>query len=218
MAALILVQYSATSYLRLKRVDRWYAYTFQIYGMTPNEHLNLVNHLGHNMDKHRMHNRQTSGLIEWIDIAKMMLLEEFGLTAKYAGKRLSDIDITELVDEPTTPSDEPANDDPPEALQAVCNEESGILTTEEVDVDDSYITNLDADHALPKNRKVSVRKDQVWSTTETIKVEELFADFICTGQTPGFKAVSKAIQASLLLGVYCTKGHGKLSTKGLEYE
>ena len=144
----------------------------------------------------------------------MMLLEEFGLTAKYAGKRLSDIDITELVDEPTTPSDEPANDDPPEALQAVCNEESGILTTEEVDVDDSYITNLDADHALPKNRKVSVRKDQVWSTTETIKVEELFADFICIGQTPGFKAVSKAIQASPAAGGVLYKRSRETINKG----
>lgn len=45
------------------------------------------------MRVHKVSYRQTSGLIERLDIAKMMLLEEFGKTAKYANKKLEDIEL-----------------------------------------------------------------------------------------------------------------------------
>lgn len=45
------------------------------------------------MDIHRIHYRQTSGLIERIDMAKLMLMQEYNITAKYAGRKLQDIQL-----------------------------------------------------------------------------------------------------------------------------
>lgn len=53
----------------------------------------LMNHLGHSLDIHKIHYRQTSGVIERVDIAKLMLLQEFDIAGKYAGKKLGDIDM-----------------------------------------------------------------------------------------------------------------------------
>ena len=68
----------------------------QIYDLSANDQMNLANHLGHSMDVHKISYRQTSRVIECIDIAKMMLLEEHGITGKYAGKKLSEIQLEEI--------------------------------------------------------------------------------------------------------------------------
>ena len=62
--------------------------------MTTQEQQWLMNHLGHSMDIHKIHYRQTSGVIERVDIAKLMLMQEFNIAGKYAGKQLGDIDLS----------------------------------------------------------------------------------------------------------------------------
>ena len=56
----------------------------------------LTNHLGHTMDIHKIHYRQTAGVIERVDLAKLMLMQELNITGKYAGKKLSDIQLPGL--------------------------------------------------------------------------------------------------------------------------
>jgi hypothetical protein len=65
----------------------------QIFDLNSQQQQWLANHLGHSMDIHKIHYRQTSGLIERIDMAKLMLMQELNITAKYAGKKLEDIQL-----------------------------------------------------------------------------------------------------------------------------
>ena len=69
-------------------------FSLQIFDLSPTEQQWLTNHLGHSMDVHKIHYRQTAGLIERVDLAKLMLIQEFNVTAKYAGQKLSDIQFT----------------------------------------------------------------------------------------------------------------------------
>uniref|UniRef100_A0A8W8MKN2 Uncharacterized protein n=1 Tax=Magallana gigas TaxID=29159 RepID=A0A8W8MKN2_MAGGI len=65
----------------------------QVFDISPQQQQWLTNHLGHTLDIHKIHYRQTSGIIERVDISKLMLLTEYGLTGKYAGKKLTDITL-----------------------------------------------------------------------------------------------------------------------------
>ena len=51
----------------------------------------VCNHLGHTTKIHKLHYRATSGLIERIEISKLMLIQENNLVRKYAGRKLSNI-------------------------------------------------------------------------------------------------------------------------------
>lgn len=68
-------------------------FCIQVFDISPQQQQWLTNHLGHTLDIHKIHYRQTSGIIERVDISKLMLLTEYGLTGKYAGKKLADITL-----------------------------------------------------------------------------------------------------------------------------
>ena len=51
----------------------------------------LVNHMGHTEKVHLQNYRSTSGLIERLDIAKIMLLQEKNAFGRFAGVKLDDI-------------------------------------------------------------------------------------------------------------------------------
>lgn len=51
----------------------------------------LTNHLGHTEKVHLKDYRATSGLIERLDISKLMLLQEKNAHGRFANKNLSDI-------------------------------------------------------------------------------------------------------------------------------
>ena len=53
----------------------------------------LCRHLGHTRKVHEQHYRATSGLIERLDIAKLMLLQEGNMQGKFQGKSLKDINF-----------------------------------------------------------------------------------------------------------------------------
>lgn len=53
----------------------------------------LCRHLGHTEKVHEQHYRSTSGLIERLDIAKLMLIQEGNLHGKFHGKSLHDINF-----------------------------------------------------------------------------------------------------------------------------
>lgn len=64
-----------------------------MFDLSSQEQQQLSTHLGHTMDIHKIHYRQMSGLIKKIDISKIMLIQEYNLMAKYAGKKLNDITL-----------------------------------------------------------------------------------------------------------------------------
>lgn len=53
----------------------------------------VIDHLGHTMNVHRVHYRQTSDVIERVDVAKILLIQDMGLVSKYRGKKLEDIQL-----------------------------------------------------------------------------------------------------------------------------
>lgn len=53
----------------------------------------LCNHMGHDMDIHREHYRQLSGLLERVYMTKLFLIQDNDMVAKYAGKNLQEIDV-----------------------------------------------------------------------------------------------------------------------------
>lgn len=66
-------------------------FPFQVIGLNEQEMKWICNHLGHTTKVHDTYYRQTSGLIERIDIAKLMLLQEHNLIGKYSNRKLSDV-------------------------------------------------------------------------------------------------------------------------------
>lgn len=47
--------------------------------------------MGHTMQVHELHYRSTSGLIERLEIAKLMVMQECNVVGKFHGKSLKDI-------------------------------------------------------------------------------------------------------------------------------
>lgn len=83
----------SVSFLLLKKFLMRLLFCFQVFDISPQQQQWLTNHLGHTLDIHKIHYRQTSVIIERVDISKLMLLTEYGLTGKYTGKKFTDITL-----------------------------------------------------------------------------------------------------------------------------
>ena len=68
-------------------------FIFQVLDLPPNQLQWVLNHLGHTLDVHKIHYRCTSGAIERTQIAKILLMQDFGAIGKFANKKLSDIEM-----------------------------------------------------------------------------------------------------------------------------
>lgn len=53
----------------------------------------IMQHLGHNMDVHLHHYRQTSDVLERTEVATILLIQDFGIVPHYVGRKLSDIQL-----------------------------------------------------------------------------------------------------------------------------
>ena len=49
--------------------------------------------MGHTLNVHKIHYRQTSDILERIDVAKILLLQDLGKMGNYHGKSLKDIQL-----------------------------------------------------------------------------------------------------------------------------
>jgi len=65
----------------------------QVFNTTENERQWVVDHLSHTMNIHQIHYRQSCDVIERVDIAKLLLIQDLGLVGKYKGKKLKDIQL-----------------------------------------------------------------------------------------------------------------------------
>lgn len=59
-----------------------------------NERQWVVDHLGHTMKIHLNYYRQTSDILERVEIAKLLLIQNMGLVSQYRGKQLKDIQVS----------------------------------------------------------------------------------------------------------------------------
>lgn len=66
---------------------------FQSLDITENQRQWILDHLGHTMDVHRVHYRQTSDLIERVHVSKLLLIQDFGKVKDFVGKKLEDIQL-----------------------------------------------------------------------------------------------------------------------------
>ncbi|ESO84729.1 hypothetical protein LOTGIDRAFT_168393 [Lottia gigantea] len=87
----------------------------QIVNLTDQELKNLCRHLGHTQRVHENHYRQTLGLVERIDIAKLMIMQEHNLIATYANKKLSEIQFDEILENIEEPESKSTNSEPADA-------------------------------------------------------------------------------------------------------
>lgn len=62
--------------------------------ISPQEQKWIVDHLGHTLDVHNIHYKAVSDVIERVDIAKLLLILDNGLMAKYKGCRIQDIELS----------------------------------------------------------------------------------------------------------------------------
>ena len=53
----------------------------------------ILDHLGHTANVHREHYRAMSDVIERVEVAKLLLIQDLGLVGKYNGQRLQDITL-----------------------------------------------------------------------------------------------------------------------------
>ncbi|XP_055959525.1 uncharacterized protein LOC126808789 [Patella vulgata] len=177
----------------------------QIFDLSNNQQQWLLNHLGHSMDVHRVHYRQTSGLIERIDMAKLMLMQEFNLTSKYAGKRLEDIQLNEIVFNHTVDDCDVSTQDLTEALDldndnvdddfqpAMNDTGKDEFSFTDDDEDDDY------DHTPKKKRSTNVSTRVRWSKEEETEIRHFFKEYFATKATPGREACENIIKQSKFL-------------------
>jgi len=89
--------------------------------LTPAQLDMLCRHMSHSVAVHLNNYRQTSGLVERVHIAKLMIVEDLQMAGTFAGKSLTDIKIEDVVmqaiqndcniDEVNTDDDEDRSDD-----------------------------------------------------------------------------------------------------------
>lgn len=53
----------------------------------------LCEHLGHTMDVHKVNYRSRSDITERVEIAKLLLIQDFGVSRMFVGKRLEEIQL-----------------------------------------------------------------------------------------------------------------------------
>ena len=54
----------------------------------------VCDHLGHTVDVHRTHYRARSDVIERIEVAKLLLIQDRGIVNQFVGKTLKDIQFS----------------------------------------------------------------------------------------------------------------------------
>lgn len=173
----------------------------------------VCRHLGHSANVHQTHYRQMSDFIERVHVTKLMLVQDMNLTKKYAGKKLEDIDITDIV----LPCQE--NDGSEEGNETEdCNEDilakaihkdredrlfdmdvfendEEELSEKEEDVEeDSAIPSQKRKKQVEKKSKPVVRKR--WDHVEMTEIERYFKSYLDSGICPRTDEVEKAKKKS----------------------
>lgn len=66
---------------------------FQVLDLKPNQMQWVLDHLGHTLDVHKIHYRFTSNELERTQVAKILLLQDYGKVGSFVNKSLEDIQM-----------------------------------------------------------------------------------------------------------------------------
>ncbi len=75
------------------QLRKYFATMTQCLNLSTHQLQHCVDHLGHSTNVHEIHYRQLSETLERTEIAKLCLIQDMGLVAKYKDKRLQDIEL-----------------------------------------------------------------------------------------------------------------------------
>uniref|UniRef100_A0A8W8MIH0 PWWP domain-containing protein n=1 Tax=Magallana gigas TaxID=29159 RepID=A0A8W8MIH0_MAGGI len=154
----------------LKFPDRIYATNLrkycatiaQVIGLKDHELKYLCRHMGHTMEVHELHYRSTSGLIERLEIAKLMVMQECNVVGKFHGKSLKDITFEDILDK---------EDISPTQGEATRGEETPSVEDTSLSLDD-----MEEDVLVSRRKpKKSVRK--AWTKEEEEEMKKYFKTY-----------------------------------------
>ncbi|KAJ8045348.1 N-lysine methyltransferase KMT5A-B [Holothuria leucospilota] len=175
--------------VRATNMRRFLATMSQGLNITPQQQQWLIDHMGHTLNIHRVHYRCTSDLIERVDIAKLLILMDAGLTSRFKGKKLEDIQLEELIDGARY------NDEPCDTEVAVEEEVLPDLPVQDDD-DDDESTLIHQSGQRKTKKKRNVGKRHAWTESELDEVRELFSAFFKMDKTPGEGVLRKKMEVS----------------------
>ncbi|XP_033737472.1 titin homolog [Pecten maximus] len=166
------ISLSAPERITSVSMRKYIATLSQVIDMKEHELEWLCGHLGHTANIHKLHYRATSGFIERVNIGKLMLLQDLNVAGQFAGKRLQDIDIVDVVKGTSS------------SAQRLEPENTGRLD-EDVFEDDN----------VPRKKKAASTR-QAWSKDEEEELRKLFKKNFDTRTYPGLKDCNRAIHNS----------------------
>nr|XP_022330999.1 uncharacterized protein LOC111129143 isoform X1 [Crassostrea virginica] len=141
----------------------------QVIGLKDHEMTWLCRHLGHTRKVHEQYYRTTSGLIERLDVAKLMLLQEGNMHGKFQGKSLKDITFEEILSK-----EDPCNEKV-QADQAVEDMTVDEMAVDDMAVDDVAVDDFEFEDVLG-GRKRPKKTDRVrWTKKEEEEIKEYFS-------------------------------------------
>ncbi|XP_021370026.1 uncharacterized protein LOC110461070 [Mizuhopecten yessoensis] len=203
--------------IRTSNMRKYFATMLQVFNTTETERQWVLDHLGHTMDVHRVHYRQTSDIIERVDIAKLLMIQDMGLVGRFKGKKLEEIQFNDLLDEsePTESSHSSTSNTRPEELvsspQAASSTSSSVGPTAIMDED--YIPLEEEEEEVEemewlessskrkpkrqKRRQKPATKRQRWSEEEEEEIRLLFEKNFQTNACPGYTQIAACIRVSV---------------------
>uniref|UniRef100_A0A8W8MSU3 Uncharacterized protein n=1 Tax=Magallana gigas TaxID=29159 RepID=A0A8W8MSU3_MAGGI len=157
----------------------------QVIGLQDHEMKWLCQHLGHTQKVHAIHYRATSGMIERIEISKLMLMQETNSVSKFAGKNLRDIQFEDILGDSDTTND--SND-----LVDTNDESNDHVDALDATSENPIVSVLDNDFGRRSTNKVTRVQ---WSKDEEQELREYLSEYIGK-KCPGMKACKYAIEQS----------------------
>ncbi|XP_063965463.1 uncharacterized protein LOC135156624 [Lytechinus pictus] len=186
--------------MRATNCRKFMATMIQGLDVTPQQQRWIIDHLGHTLDVHHIHYRATSDLLERIDIAKLLLMMDFGKIADFKGQKIQDIQLDELydktgIDENTCTANETGVDENTYTVDETGGDQEEEFIPDLMQLEET----LDGDvpvsvERIQRKRKATTRHN--WSTEEINEVNKLFKSFLDSDKTPGEKAVAAAMRKS----------------------
>lgn len=68
----------------------------QMLDITKTDMNHILNHMGHTWRVHQHNYRQTSDVLERLDVAKLLLIQDSGMVGENRKKKLEDINLNEI--------------------------------------------------------------------------------------------------------------------------
>lgn len=173
--------------IRGTNMRRLMATLCQALDVTPQQQKWIIDHMGHTLDVHNIHYRCTSDIIERSDIAKLLMLMDRKQVGYFKNKRLEEISLEELIEEPDETNDVDENDD------------------RFLDRDEVFIPNLLEDEEeeilvkTSKKKKASFTRKK-WTVAEEEEIKKRFAGFLARDKCPRQKDVEKVMAQSKKYG------------------